>query len=925
MSHSSLGCAVAALVLSLGAAPGALAIDTANPDASPDAKKILNYLPTLRGYYDRRVIAGQQFGPGEDAGAFAAQVEKLRDPAGKWVALLGADYGYAQSNPQSGGEPSVLNPVLIRYWKSGGLVTIAFHARNPWTGGSAWDTSMADLKDLVTPGTRANAAWMKELDRAADGLAQLRDAGVVVLWRPFEGANGSQYWWGRRGEDPAARENFVNAWKHMFHYFTATRGLNNLLWVYAADSAAMAPQADSFFPGAEYCDIVGLDKLTGEGVWQGYNEIVRLGKPFGAISLGSGEAPDYAALLVRMRNHYPQTAFFLIESDGWRIADRRNAASVLRHPWAMDREELDWAELGRSRWRQAGKLAVRKTEVLTRDPACWKRLDLRVDLSASFDTPFDPDQIAVDALFTTPSGHTMTVPAFFYQNFERQVWGRPGRTTQEVMTEAGPGEWRVRFMPAEAGRYSVSIRARDRSGTVTGDPASFTAAPGTGHGYIHVSKKTPHYFEFDDGTPFFANGLNIVEHPLSEYYRYIPSLGKAGGNYARLWLGFEYLGLEFGYMGSYRLDNAWQLDQIMALSEEYGIHQKFTIDYIRNITPRGLPRRNFDREDYAYSVSNGGPCSSMRDFFTLPEARRLFKNRLRYIVARWAYSPNVAAWELWNEIDDVDPAVRDPAIIVPWTGEMCAYLKSIDPWQHMTTNSLGGPPRGGWADMWRLKEVDFAQRHGYYSPRPGTEGSNPDMAGNVLQWLDAVSDFGKPYMMAEFGLQRDRMDIRALCDRDQEGVNLHNGIWAAIAHGAAGTAQLWWWGQYVDPKNLYFHYRAVANFVKDIPWTTAGFEKADVVSSDEGLRAVGLHGNPVSILWLHNKAHIWWNVINEVTIPPVERAEVTLSGCAPGPRRVEYWDTWDGRIAEVRTIESAGGKLRIPVPPVQRDIAIKVF
>src|SRR5271165_198909 len=108
----------------------ARAIDTANPDASPDAKKILNYLPTLPGHYDRRVISGQQFGPGENAGGlFAEQVKTLHNAAGKWVAMVGADYGSPKSNAEPGAGLSALNQVLVDYWKAGGLVTISFHAR----------------------------------------------------------------------------------------------------------------------------------------------------------------------------------------------------------------------------------------------------------------------------------------------------------------------------------------------------------------------------------------------------------------------------------------------------------------------------------------------------------------------------------------------------------------------------------------------------------------------------------------------------------------------------------------------------------------------------------------------------------------------------------------------------------------------------
>jgi hypothetical protein len=199
------------------------------------------------------------------------------------------------------------------------------------------------------------------------------------------------------------------------------------------------------------------------------------------------------------------------------------------------------------------------------------------------------------------------------------------------------------------------------------------------------------------------------------------------------------------------------------------------------------------------------------------------------------------------------------------------------------------------------------------------------MAALVLGWLDPMRQFGKPYLMSEFGLQRDRMDIRRLCDRDQDGVHMHNGIWAAIAHGAAGGAQLWWWGQYVDPKNLYYHFQAVANFAKDVPWTTAGFAPAEAKASDANLRAVGLLGKKLSILWLQNKNHTWWNVINDAPVAPVEKATVTLNGVAPGAHKVEFWNTWTGRVENTRQLTAKGGALEIPIPGLARDMALKIY
>ncbi len=911
------------------AAITAQAAEPANPYATPEAGKILDYLAQLPARYDRRVISGQQLGGGDLAARGLANAAATSgETAVRRVGLIGVDYGYPKSvSPESPAlDRSALNKSLIECWRSGSLISISFLARNPWTGGSAWDTSVRNLDELVTSGTEASGRWTKELDSVAQALAELRDAGVVVLWRPLQDMNDGSFWWGK-GDEPFRREGFVSLWRHMFDYFTRTKKLNNLLWVYSASSNAHRNTSGSaFFPGKEYCDIVSLDAYSTDFVWNGYNEMARLGKPFGIMEFGpSPDAPgemDHGLLLDRIRKWYPLTTLLIASTGSSTAFGGPVGGGLIKDPWIISRDRLDWLAPGHNRWKQAQPLALKSVEVVTKDPACWKRVDIRIDLAATFDTPFDPEQVEVEARFSAPSGRVLVVPAFLDQPFERQVWGN-GRFSEEVMAEAGPPEWHVRFMPSEPGEYRFSVRARDRSGSVESPVVTFSARASDGHGYVRVSSKDPHYFEFDDGAPYIPVGLNIVEHPLSEYYRYIPRLAQNGGNFSRLWIGFEYFGLELGPMGDYRLDNAWRLDQVMELSEQYGIYQKLCIDWIRHITPRGEPRRDFDREDYAYSVSNGGPCHDMREFFMLPEARRRFKNRLRYIVARWGYSPNVMAWELWNEIDMVDPKARDEAIIVPWNREMCRYLQSIDPWHHLTTNSLAG--RDQWKAIWPMEENQFAQRHGYSTPRPDAVVASADMAGNVLQWLDDVAGFDKPYLMAEFGLQRDRMDVRALCDRDQNGVHMHAGIWAALAHGSAGTAQLWWWGQYVDPKNLYTQFQAVANFVKGVPWTTAGFVRADIRTPEDNLRAVGLRGAAVSIFWFQNKSHTWWNVVSRATIPPVGPTEVTVAGYAPGRYRLEYWDTYEGRLSSTATVRVTAGDLKLPVPRLETDIALKVY
>ena len=92
------------------------------------------------------------------------------------------------------------NSYLIDYWNNGGLVTLYMHPGYP--GGT--------YRDILTPGTAPNTTWTGVLSSIADGLEELQDAGVVVLWRPYHEMCG-RFWWGAYHlKDPAL---FFELWK----------------------------------------------------------------------------------------------------------------------------------------------------------------------------------------------------------------------------------------------------------------------------------------------------------------------------------------------------------------------------------------------------------------------------------------------------------------------------------------------------------------------------------------------------------------------------------------------------------------------------------------------------------------------------------------------------------------------------------------
>ena len=213
---------------------------------------------------------------------------------------------------------------------------------------------------------------------------------------------------------------------------------------------------------------------------------------------------------------------------------------------------------------------------------------------------------------------------------------------------------------------------------------------------------------------------------MADYAAWLKGLGAAGGNWARLWLAYNEKGLEWmprahsqaGHrddylgLGRYSPGNAWRLDEVVRLARENGVYLMFCLGTYGEFTEGGY----FNEGCWVsnpYNAKNGGPCARPADFWTNPEARRLYKKRLRYLIARWGYSPNVFAWEFWNEV----PATPANAA---WVAEMAAYLKRHDPNQHLVSTTYGN------AATWKCPDVDFTMTHMY-----GQAGNTADFTHQI--------------------------------------------------------------------------------------------------------------------------------------------------------------------------------------------------
>jgi mannan endo-1,4-beta-mannosidase len=317
-------------------------VRTANPSAMPEAKQILAYLRDLPNRRDERIISAQAIGGGDKSGF--KDVNDIQKKTGRWVGMIGNDYALMHETNIKG------NVHLIDYWNKGGLVTISFHALNPENPGFFSVTKKKiTFGDLFRPETKTYQNWRKDLDKVATGLAELRDRGIVVLWRPFHEMNKDFFWWGKRdvGE-------FVRLWRDTFDYLTKEKKLNNLLWVY---SPYQAPDTDKYYPGDAYVDIVAMDAYeTNPEKIQGYEALAKIDKPFGFSEYGpSGKMiivipvvdknVDYNAIFQGIKKRFPKTTFIQAWHDAWAFNKHRNIDIMMNDPWMITREDLAWKQI----------------------------------------------------------------------------------------------------------------------------------------------------------------------------------------------------------------------------------------------------------------------------------------------------------------------------------------------------------------------------------------------------------------------------------------------------------------------------------------------------------------------------------------------------------------------------------------------------
>jgi len=561
-------------------------------------------------------------------------------------------------------------------------------------------------------------------------------------------------------------------------------------------------------------------------------------------------------------------------------------------------------------------LAITSVEKEVVDLYGFLELDLQTNLQA--DNPYNPNDIDLRVLFSAPSGKEVEVGAFWCQDYDLQTRRSKGE----------PG-WKVRFTPDESGVWMAFASAPTLG--LHSESITFKVIPSSRPGFVRVHPNNPYYLAFDNGDFFFPIGVNMGWwgggcDPIDQYGKWFDLFTANGGNSIRVWMAAWSFGIEWKDTGLGDYENrqyeAWLLDQLFRLADEHGV--KIILVFV-NHGPFSMTT-NSEWEDNPYNATLGGPLSRPELFVSDPIAKSYFQRRLNYIINRWGYSPDLLAWEWFNEVN-LTP-ISDEALI-PWLQEMTAYLHQRDVNHHLTTNSYAMRTL---SPLWQLPELDIVQKHEYSSQ---INSSDQDLAGRAAQDFQALvqSIPAKPVLMSEFGYSASNYGD----DVEKTGIHLHNGLWSTTFSGYAGSGMYWWWDIYIDANNLWYHFNGLARFLEGVDLThyqpLSPLQINGSVGSSGQAVGLGLHGEN-TLVWLRSNGYtVQASLAGRIGKPDsftyeppmTEGLFLTLNEMDNGDYTVSWYDPQMAKWLDMVTVAAQNNKLIIPVPPFRYDLAAKII
>lgn len=487
--------------------------------------------------------------------------------------------------------------------------------------------------------------------------------------------------------------------------------------------------------------------------------------------------------------------------------------------------------------------------------------------------PYNPEDINVEFVFTSPSFNERLVYAFYYQECKRA-----GESWEQVFTEYN---WRLRFAPDEIGKWKFVVKIYVKEQELISFGSVFKCVKSDAKGIIKRNYKGDesdrYLYLSETKKTFFTIGHNIAH---SAYYKLTPQkvdrhkkwlkqLADNGGNFFRLELGGQNALPDWNNYKDYtsKMPEMYEFDDITSYANQLGLYFILFRHHTEMIEGESWDNVRWETNPY----HKGFNLDNRLEYFRDEEVIKWQKNALRYIFSRWGYNTSFAFYE-YQEIDNWYDDLRKQSgysekqaihLFTEWYIKQKEYIKELG-YNKLFINTYATTPD---YELEKNSQGLFANSdvigfHKYGQDKDINYNSRYDKAEELFE------AWNKPFFVEEMGVgaygTSDFLPIYK-CNNSE----FHNAIWSTAMMGGAGSGMTWWWDRGIHDFGYYNAYNAMLQFFKNedmegakyqpqkwhntLSLNRAKIENYCLVSKNEE-QALG---------WVHNATHYWRNISSD--------------------------------------------------------------
>ena len=595
----------------------------------------------------------------------------------------------------------------------------------------------------------------------------------------------------------------------------------------------------------------------------------------------------------------------------------------------------------------------------------FQKIELRFHLN-EYANNYDSKIIRVDAEFRSPSGKIYIMPGFYFTDYVKLPdfdCGMDIPCEKLKSSTQQPYNWAIRFTPTEVGTWTYTVYAKDKKGSISfPENRSFTCVASDETGFI--SKNNNRYLKKGD-EPVFMVGANVpwygkssfYDIPLNElgtndYKRYIKLLAQNNATFMKVWInhppGMALVGREFTtgkmhWFDDYNQKDAWQLDRIFEEAQENNINILLCV-FQQNSLVNNYGVYYWKNDNAFNSAENSKGERVIRspfDFFSNKKAIKYTKDLLRYIIARWGYAPNLIAWKLFTEVEQVEniwsrsnvyPPLNYLDNMIRWHSIMAGFIRQNDPYKHLiTTSSPNKYAHNGKEFPSVFYDMDLTVSHDYksYKSIVRMKQFETHMLKAATNYIETPRLTDKPYMSQEWGFSTGKEMVKY----DPNGYEFHCCLWSSSMSGAFGSMAPWWWDSYLLKKHLFKELQPVSFFMNSVVEHLNGSTKGYKVQI-HGLTVfyATTEKEDIFIGWCQDDNYDFSVVKNTRYIKNLKSSKPRPAGRKSIIKlrvnknkqtyTIRWYDTQNAEMVQEETVSSKGYKIKFTMP---QDLRTSTF